>query len=87
MVRSKSASNIISLKAVVKEKHGKRISFGETETRTMASRADQQDLRSRLGYGRQASPPPPEVHLLSHSSSPLILSPSLSPPRWRTVAA
>jgi len=61
MVRSKSASNIISLKAVVKEKHGKRISFGETETRTMASRADQQDLRSRLGYGRQASPPPPEV--------------------------
>ena len=53
--RSKSASNIISLKAPVKEKQTKRISFGETETRTMAPR---EDIRSRLGYGRQASPPP-----------------------------
>ena len=49
MVRSKSASNIISLRAVVKVKHGKKVSFGETETRTVASRADQLDLRSRLG--------------------------------------
>ena len=57
MQRSKSTSNIISLKAPVKEKHGKRISFGETETRTMDAR---EDVRSRLGYGRQASPPPPE---------------------------
>ena len=53
--RSKSASNIISLKAPVKEKQTKRISFGETETRTMAPR---EDIRSRLGYGRQSSPPP-----------------------------
>merc|ERR1719357_1349162 len=53
--RGKSASNIISLKAPVKEKQTKRISFGETETRTMAPR---EDIRSRLGYGRQASPPP-----------------------------
>ena len=53
--RSKSASNIISLKAPVKEKQTKRISFGETESRTIAAR---EDIRSRLGYGRQSSPPP-----------------------------
>jgi len=53
--KSKSAPNIISLKAPVREKNTKRISFGEIETRTMAPK---DDIRSRLGYGRQASPPP-----------------------------
>merc|ERR1719228_180726 len=59
LVKSKSASNIISLKApTVKDMKKKRISFGENEIKTMEPKPD---IKSRLGYGKCKSPPPPEI--------------------------
>merc|ERR1719470_696781 len=59
MVKSKSASNIISLKApTFKDLKKKRISFGENEIKTMEPKPD---IKSRLGYGKCNSPPPPEI--------------------------
>merc|ERR1719228_3183304 len=59
LVKSKSASNIISLKApTVKDLKKKRISFGENEIKTMEPKPD---IKSRLGYGKCKSPPPPEI--------------------------
>jgi len=59
LVKSKSASNIISLKpTAVKDLKKKRISFGENEIKTMEPKPD---IKSRLGYGKCASPPPPEI--------------------------
>jgi len=60
LARSKSASNIISLKAPIMKdaKREKRISFGENEIKTMEPKLD---IKSRLGYGKCSSPPPPEI--------------------------
>jgi len=59
LVKSKSASNIISLKpSTVKDMKKKRISFGENEIKTMEPKPD---IKSRLGYGKCKSPPPPEI--------------------------
>jgi len=59
LVKSKSASNIISLKPpTIKDLKKKRISFGENEIKTMEPKPD---IKSRLGYGKCSSPPPPEI--------------------------
>eukprot|EP00092_Neocalanus_flemingeri_P008232 GFUD01008877.1.p1 GENE.GFUD01008877.1~~GFUD01008877.1.p1 ORF type:complete len:694 (-),score=206.87 GFUD01008877.1:123-2204(-) len=59
LAKSKSASNIISLKMpALKDLKKKRISFGENEIKTMEPKLD---IKSRLGYGRCNSPPPPEI--------------------------
>jgi len=59
LAKSKSASNIISLKPpAFKDMKKKRISFGENEIKTMDPKPD---IKSRLGYGKCKSPPPPEI--------------------------
>merc|ERR1712106_671685 len=59
MAKSKSTSNIISLKTpTIKDMKKKRISFGENEIKTMEPKPD---IKSRLGYGKCNSPPPPEI--------------------------
>merc|ERR1711936_1091488 len=59
MSRSKSAPNIISLKPQSGSgKLKKRISFGKDEIRLMDSSPG---IKSRLGFGRCSSPPPPEI--------------------------
>jgi len=59
LAKSKSASNIISLKApTFKDLKKKRISFGENEIKTIEPKPD---IKSRLGYGKCNSPPPPEI--------------------------
>ena len=57
--RSKSAPNVISLKPQASAgKRKKRISFGKDEIRLMEASPG---IKSRLGYGRCSSPPPPEI--------------------------
>merc|ERR1712232_749740 len=57
--RSKSAPNVISLKPLASTgKLKKRISFGKDEIRLMEASPG---IKSRLGYGRCSSPPPPEI--------------------------
>ena len=57
--RSKSAPNVISLKPQASaSKLKKRISFGKDEIRLMEASPG---IKSRLGYGRCSSPPPPEI--------------------------
>lgn len=57
--RSKSAPNIISLKPQASSsKLKKRISFGKDEIRLMDPSPG---IKSRLGFGRCSSPPPPEI--------------------------
>ena len=57
--RSKSAPNVISLKPQAgASKLKKRISFGKDEIRLMEASPG---IKSRLGYGRCSSPPPPEI--------------------------
>jgi len=59
MARSKSAPNIISLKApTVKDTKKREVKWGADEIKTMEPKPD---IKSRLGYGRCASPPPPEI--------------------------
>merc|ERR1711936_746103 len=59
MSRSRSAPNIISLKPQASgSKMKKRISFGKDEIRLMDSSPG---IKSRLGFGRCSSPPPPEI--------------------------
>ena len=59
MSRSRSAPNIISLKPQASgSKLKKRISFGKDEIRLMDSSPG---IKSRLGFGRCSSPPPPEI--------------------------
>jgi len=59
LAKSKSASNIISLKPpAFKDLKKKRISFGENEIKTMEPKPD---IKSRLGFGKSRSPPPPEI--------------------------
>ena len=62
MSKSISAPNIVSLKSKPVEsrqdKKEKRISFGHDEIRFMEASPG---IKSRLGYGRGSSPPPPEL--------------------------
>ena len=59
LARSKSAPNIISLKPQASSsKLKKRISFGKDEIRLMDPSPG---IKSRLGFGRCSSPPPPEI--------------------------
>jgi len=66
MSRSTSAPNIIrTSKSSVSSKQKKRISFGENEIRVMEPNPN---IKSRLGFGRCSSPPPPELDDMDDSS-------------------